>query len=403
MPHALEREESSVNITMETGASASAGTSTVDAAALKAQDVTIRYSDVTAVDQLSLTVSRGEFVALLGPSGCGKTTFLRAIAGLNPLSAGSITIDGRPMAGDRLHVPPERRPLNMVFQSYAIWPHMTVRDNVGYGVRGQGIRGRELKERVEETLAAVGLLHYADRYGTELSGGQQQRVAVARALATRPFLMLYDEPLSNLDAGLREQVREQVVDLHHRFDTTTIYVTHDQAEALSMADRVVLMNAGRIEQEADPRTLYHQPASEFAARFVGPINALPATVTDVGEEFTDVMLLGQPGRFLRLSGPARPLVADRTGQAVIRPEYFELTKVGDRSADQPNEEQNVFVGEVTRAAFVGSRIQCVVSAGAMDLAVEISGVGVIEQGDTVSLRVDPTKVIWLDEPSREKQ
>jgi ABC-type Fe3+/spermidine/putrescine transport system ATPase subunit len=303
-----------------------------------------------------------------------------------------------------LHVPPERRPLNMVFQSYAIWPHLTVRENVGYGVRGQGIRGRELADRVEETLAAVGLLHYADRYGTELSGGQQQRVAVARALATRPFLMLYDEPLSNLDAGLREQVREQIVDLHHRFDTTTIYVTHDQAEALSMADRVVLMNAGRIEQEAEPRTLYHQPSSEFAARFVGPINTMPATVADVGADFTDVALLGQPGRTLRLCGPAqRPRTTGASGQAVIRPEYFELTKIGEGTGDEPVEEANAFVGEVTRAAFVGSRIQCVVATGAMDLAVEVSGVRDIKQGDTVSLRVDPAKVIWLDEPTGERR
>ncbi|MCT2585887.1 ABC transporter ATP-binding protein [Actinophytocola gossypii] len=373
--------------------------STVESAALRAEDVTIRYGDVTAVDRLSLTVGRGEFTALLGPSGCGKTTFLRAIAGLNQLSAGSIAIAGRPMADGRLHVPPERRPLNMVFQSYAIWPHLSVRANVGYGVRGQGIRGRELKDRVDETLAAVGLLHYADRYGTELSGGQQQRVAVARALATRPFLMLYDEPLSNLDAGLREQVREQIVDLHHRFDTTTIYVTHDQAEALSMADRVVLMNAGRIEQESDPRSLYHRPESEFAARFVGQINALPATVAEVGEDFTDVALLDQPGRTLRLRGSRRPRTPGAAGQAVVRPEYFEVTTGGDASDDT----RNVFVGEVTRAAFIGSRIQCVVATGAVDLAVEVSGVREIRQGDRVSVRVDPARIIWIDEqPSEER-
>ena len=375
--------------TMESGVAPTARPAPPGPVALAAEDVTIRYGDVTAVDRISLTVNRGEFVALLGPSGCGKTTFLRAIAGLNQLSAGSIAIDGRPMAGGRLHVPPERRPLNMVFQSYAIWPHLSVRANVGYGVRGQGIRGRELKDRVDETLAAVGLLHYADRYGTELSGGQQQRVAVARALATRPFLMLYDEPLSNLDAGLREQVREQIVDLHHRFDTTTIYVTHDQAEALSMADRVVLMNAGRIEQEADPRSLYHRPSSEFAARFVGPINALPATVAEAGPDFTDVALLDQPGRTLRLRG--RSPAPGTTGQAVVRPEYFELTMGGD-----PDDGQNVFVGEVTRAAFVGSRIQCVVATGAVDLAVEVSGVREIRAGDTVSLRVDPARIIWID-------
>jgi iron(III) transport system ATP-binding protein len=389
-----------VNRTVESASAPSARSSTTESTALRAQDVTIRYGDVTAVDQVSLTVDRGEFVALLGPSGCGKTTFLRAIAGLNQLSAGSIAIDGRPMADGRLHVPPERRPLNMVFQSYAIWPHLSVRDNVGYGVRGQGVRGRELRDRVDETLAAVGLLHYADRYGTELSGGQQQRVAVARALATRPFLMLYDEPLSNLDAGLREQVREQIVDLHHRFDTTTIYVTHDQAEALSMADRVILMNAGRIEQQADPRTLYHRPESEFAARFVGPINTLPATVAEVGPDFTDVALLDQPGRTLRVRGSSRlPRTPGASGQAVVRPEYFELTVGDDAAVDEPN----VFVGEVSRAAFVGSRIQCVVATGATDLAVEVSGIREVRPGDTVSLRIDPARIIWIDEPAKDDQ
>jgi len=377
---------------MESDVTTAAPATSDDAIALQAEDVTINYGEVTAVDRLSLTVKRGEFVALLGPSGCGKTTMLRAIAGLNQLTSGRLTIAGRTMADERVHVPPEKRPLNMVFQSYAIWPHMSVRDNVGYGVRGQGVRGKKLRERVDETLAAVGLLHYADRYGTELSGGQQQRVAVARALATRPYLMLYDEPLSNLDAGLREKIREQIVDLHHRFDTTTIYVTLDQAEALSMADRVVLMNGGRIEQQSDPRSLYHEPESEFAARFVGSINAFPASVVAAGPGFAEVELLGQPGRTLRLAGASRiPQRRGVTGQAVIRPEYFEVS-LGP-SAD----EQNVFVGEVTRAAFLGSRIQCVVAAGAVDLEVEVSGLREIREGDIVSLRVDPAKVIWLDE------
>lgn len=267
----------------------------------------------------------------------------------------------------------------------------------------------------------MGLLHYADRYGTELSGGQQQRVAVARALATRPFLMLYDEPLSNLDAGLRERVREQIVDLHNRFGTTTIYVTHDQAEALSMADRVILMNAGRVEQESDPRSLYHQPTSEFAARFVGPINALPARVDGVGADFADVALIDQPGRTLRLRGAARvPRTSGTTGQAIIRPEYFDLT-MGDVRAglgidteagvggggdagvgDAPRDLQNVFVGRVTRAAFVGSRTQCVVAAGAVDLSVEVSGDRRIREGDTVSLRVDPSKIIWIEDAPEDR-
>lgn len=382
--------------TLESYAEQSAMSPLTKADALRIEDVTVRYGDVTAVDRMSFTVQRGEFVALLGPSGCGKTTILRAIAGLNQISSGRIVIDGRPMADERLHVPPERRPLNMVFQSYAIWPHMTVRKNVGYGLRGQGLRGPELDQRVDEVLAAVGLLHYADRYGTELSGGQQQRVAVARALATRPFLMLYDEPLSNLDAGLREHVREQIVDLHNRFNTTTIYVTHDQAEALSMADRVILMNAGRIEQVSDPRSLYHEPISEFAARFVGPINSFSAIVERVGADFADIRLIDQPGRVLRLQdSPRLPRARGATGKAIIRPEYFDLA-IGHGEDGAPGH-HNIFVGRVTRAAFVGSRTQCVVATGAVDLSVEVTGDLRIRPGDTVSLRVSPAKIIWIED------
>lgn len=367
-------------------------------AALQAEQLIVRYGTVTAVDHVSLTVRQGEFVALLGPSGCGKTTILRTIAGLNQLDAGTIHIDGKPMADPRTHIQPEKRPLNMVFQSYAIWPHLSVRENVGYGVRGSGVRGRRLKERVDDTLAAVGLLHYADRYGTELSGGQQQRVAVARALATRPYLMLYDEPLSNLDAGLRERVREQIVDLHHRFDTTTIYVTHDQAEALSMADRVILMNAGKIEQASGPRTLYHRPESEFAARFTGPINAMRGTVTAVGHDYAEIELTDSPGRTFRLASPARlPQSVGAIGQVAIRPEYFELSSKESAVEVRGNVQGNCFDGVVTRAAFVGSRIQCVVASGASDLSVEVSGIREIGEGEAVSLWIDPSRAIWIED------
>lgn len=361
--------------------------------ALVADGLVVRYGETTAVDGVSVRAGSGEFVALLGPSGCGKTTLLRAIAGLTEVAEGRVIIDGEPMVDGRLHVPPERRPLNMVFQSYAIWPHLTVFDNVAYGLRAQKLKKAEIRERVGETLAAVGLLHYTDRYATELSGGQQQRVALARALATRPSLMLYDEPLSNLDAGLRERVREQIVELHHQFETTTIYVTHDQSEALSMADKVVLMNAGEVAQEDEPRALYHRPNSEFAATFVGAINSFRATVADISDGQAKVDLAERPGTYLTLAdAPRMPIRLGETGMAIVRPEYFDVSLASD---DLPGDGANVFRGTVTRAAFVGSRVQCKVQTGAWDLAVELNGFHEVAEGDDVSLRVAPRRVIWI--------
>jgi iron(III) transport system ATP-binding protein len=229
------------------------------------RDVVKRYGTATAVAGISFTVEAGTLVTLLGPSGCGKTTTLRMIAGLELPSAGRILIAGR----DVTNLGATQRDVSMVFQSYALFPHMSVLDNVGYGLRRSGLGRTDAAERARDGLAQVGLKGFDERQPSELSGGQQQRVAVARALVLEPSVLLFDEPLSNLDARLRRQMREEIRELQQRLGLTVVYVTHDQQEAMAVSDRIIVMNAGRIEQQGKPRELYEQPATPFLARFMG--------------------------------------------------------------------------------------------------------------------------------------
>ncbi len=230
-------------------------------------------ADVPAVDSLSLQVAEGEILALLGPSGCGKTTTLRLIAGLETPDTGTITLRGRIVTGPGRNVPPEERGIGIVFQDYALFPHLTVGDNAGFGLARGGRR-----TRVDEVLDLVGLAGFGSRYPHELSGGQQQRVALARALAPAPALMLLDEPFSNLDADLRAQMRDEVERILRTTGTTAVFVTHDQEEAFTLADRVGVLQAGRVEQLAPPQQLYHRPATRFVASFVGAADFLPGLV-----------------------------------------------------------------------------------------------------------------------------
>nr|WP_233255172.1 ABC transporter ATP-binding protein [Halopenitus persicus] len=249
--------------------------------ALELADVTRRYGDTTAVDGVSLRVRQGEFFTLVGPSGCGKTTTLRLIGGFEAPSAGTLRFGGRDVAG----VPPEDRDVGVVFQNYALFPHMTVGENVAYGLRFADPPGDvSTEERVTALLELVDLPGMADRDPDELSGGQRQRVAIARALAPGPAVLLLDEPMSALDAKLRERLRMQVRSIQRELDITTVYVTHDQEEALAVSDRVAVMNAGRIEQVDTPRRVYRKPATRFVAEFVGDNNVLAGTVRDVTSE-----------------------------------------------------------------------------------------------------------------------
>jgi iron(III) transport system ATP-binding protein len=249
---------------------------------LRLIDLTKRYGGTAALRGISLTVRYGELLALLGPSGCGKTTTLAVVAGFQAPDAGEVWAGERLLSSPREAVPPERRRMSMVFQSYALWPHMTVRQNVAFGLEMTRVPRAEAARGVRRILEIVNLAGYEERYPHELSGGQQQRVALARALVVRPDTLLLDEPLSNLDANLREQMRFEIRRIHQETGTTMIYVTHDQAEAMVIADRVAVMNQGRIEQVGAPEEIYSRPQSRFVAAFLGQANCLPGRLIAPG-------------------------------------------------------------------------------------------------------------------------
>jgi thiamine transport system ATP-binding protein len=261
-----------------TGRGTEGGDRTATDRGVELAGVSVAFGDVTALREVSLSVEEGEFFTLVGPSGCGKTTTLRAVAGFESPDSGTVRIGGRDVTG----VPPEERDIGIVFQSYALFPHMTVRENVGYGLRFRDPPGGGSKrDRVDELLDLVDMAGMGDRDPTELSGGQQQRVSLARALAPGPEVLLLDEPLSALDARLRERLRVTVRGIQRELGITTVYVTHDQAEALAVSDRVAVMNDGRIEQVGSPETVYREPASRFVASFVGDNNLLDGDVVGV--------------------------------------------------------------------------------------------------------------------------
>jgi iron(III) transport system ATP-binding protein len=239
---------------------------------LELAGLTKRYGSALVVNDLSLAVEKGQLVCLLGPSGCGKTTTLRLIAGFLEPDAGEIRVGGRRISAPGDSEAPERRNMSMIFQSYALWPHMTVFENIAYGLRLRGLPKADLQQRADAILAATKLAALAQRYPGELSGGQQQRVSLARALVVEPETLLLDEPLSNLDANLREEMRFEIRRLHDKFRYTTVYVTHDQAEAMTTADVIVVMNQGVIEQAGSPEDIYQRPDTEFVARFIGGTN-----------------------------------------------------------------------------------------------------------------------------------
>jgi iron(III) transport system ATP-binding protein len=246
-------------------------------AVVELRGLTKRYGSLTVVDRLDLTIGHGELVCLLGPSGCGKTTTLRLLAGFLTPDDGEIHVGGRCLSAPGGALPPEQRGMSMIFQSYALWPHMTIAENVAYGLTVRGTAKDETRRRVEKILAVTRMTQFASRYPTELSGGQQQRVALARALVVQPETLLLDEPLSNLDANLREEMRFEVRRLHDEYKYTTLYVTHDQVEAMTAADRIVVMNGGRVEQAGAPEDIYERPESEFVANFIGGTNILHGT------------------------------------------------------------------------------------------------------------------------------
>jgi iron(III) transport system ATP-binding protein len=359
-------------------------------AELVVDDLVVRYGATEVVHGISFAVHEGELVTLLGPSGCGKTTTLRCVAGLEPTFGGSISLDGRVLSDRKTHIAPERRDINMVFQSYAIWPHMTVFNNVAYGLRIRSFTRNEIRERVMTTLEMVGLADYAERFGTELSGGQQQRVAVARAVITEPRLLLFDEPLSNLDAALRERLRFEMVELQQKIGTTALYVTHDQDEAMSMSNRIVLMNGGRIEQIGTPRDVYSRPVSRFAAELVGRSNFLTGIVQSITANRARVML----GEELTVTASLTSFApAPSIGQQVtlfVRPESLTIRE-GTSSADV----ENVWRARLTLVSYVGSRLDCRAESAGHRLRLVAQPTANVHVEDVVDIGCDASELIVL--------
>ncbi|MCX8996974.1 ABC transporter ATP-binding protein [Rhizobiaceae bacterium BDR2-2] len=331
-------------------------------------------SSFQALGGIDLSVGDGEFVTLLGPSGCGKTTLLRAIAGFEQIDSGAILLDGAHLTG----LPPHRRPVNTVFQSYALFPHMTVARNVGYALEVRGVERGRRRAEVEDALAKVGLLGMENRKPGQLSGGQRQRVALARAIVAKPRLLLLDEPLSALDRNLRQQMQIELKDLQHRLGIAFVFVTHDQEEALTMSDRIVVMRAGHVEQAGTPREIFRRPATRFVAEFIGETNLFSGTVARIDGESAE--LRTQTG--LALAVPAAGLSAGAKATAVLRPTDFTLAAAG-------------LAGIVTRAVYLGADLHLRVAPedGGPEIGVVArDSAAAPREGERVSLGYDAATV-----------
>jgi iron(III) transport system ATP-binding protein len=344
-----------------------------------------RFGSVAAVDGIDLTLQEGEFVSLLGPSGCGKTTTLRMIAGFIPPTDGSISMDGEVLSSPQAVLPPERRRMSMIFQSYAIWPNMTVTQNVSFGLKLRKLPDAEVRRRTGEILEVVQMGHLAGRYPGELSGGQQQRVALARAIVVQPSILLLDEPLSNLDANLREEMRFEIRRLHDEFRITTVYVTHDQAEAMVTSDRIAVMNAGKIEQVDDPFSLYNRPRTRFVAGFIGRTNFLEARLA--GDRLTldgFTIPVGMVQRSAALNGG--PILLS------VRPQSIALLR------SRPQDEDAVALpAQVLECAYLGEYWDYVVvpQGSGLKLRVTAAPTQRHQPGEAVWLRFDPSQIVAI--------
>jgi iron(III) transport system ATP-binding protein len=344
--------------------------------------LTKRYGDVGALDALSLDIAPGELVAILGPSGCGKTTTLRLVAGFLTPEAGEVWVGDRCVSSPTAVVPPERRRMAMIFQSYALWPHLTVAQNVAYGLRFKSELSRaDRASKSAEMLRVVQLAGLEARYPGELSGGQQQRVAVARALVVEPDILLLDEPLSNLDANLREEMRFEIRRLHEAFGITTLYVTHDQAEAMVISDRVAVLEHGRLAQVGTPEDLFVRPQSRFVAEFIGKTNILEATARGV-----DTVARGT----WRLRVGSKDLVPGAPVLLSIRPHEIRVS-----TAAAPGD--NALGGTIGRASYLGTVVDYQVAVDGTDVTLRVTAPVSprFSAGDRVTLAIEPSACVVL--------
>jgi iron(III) transport system ATP-binding protein len=349
-------------------------------------NVVKRYGETAVVDQISFTVAPGEFFTLLGPSGCGKTTTLRLLAGLETPNAGEITLQGRTLAAPArdILVPIDKRNMGMVFQSYAIWPHLTVFENVAFPLRVRGESKAAIRKRVLDALEVVGLGGYDQRGSTELSGGQQQRVALARAIVYTPALLLLDEPLSNLDVKLREQMRVELHALHKRLNLAVVYVTHDQAEALALSDRIAVVNQGKLEQVGTPTEVYEHPRTRFVGDFLGRTIILKGTMhKDGGKSVVDVQGAG------RVTVNSDTSFGEGVGVRILsRPEDISLLPMGDLAPNQ-------VVGKIEHVTYMGDHLEYTIEAAGRTLILPASKREDHAIGAGVRLVFDPARVTAL--------
>jgi len=357
---------------------------------IEVEGLVIRYGAVEAVRSIGFSVARGELVTLLGPSGCGKTTTLRSIAGLETPAAGEIRIDGRAVFSSArgVNVPTERRDISMVFQSYAIWPHMSVFDNVAYPLRVRRMGRRDIDENVQRALDLVQLGDVARRSAAKLSGGQQQRVALARAIVFSPTVLLLDEPLSNLDARLRAEMRVEIRDLRRRIGITAVYVTHDQEEALAISDRVIVMNGGVIEQDGTPSEIYNAPRNAFVADFVGSANLIRGRIRR-DERGDGGIALETPGGRL-VYGVDRNRTTGTEGVFAIRIAYPVLSRARLAGA------RNVWPARIIRRVFLGDSIEYLVDWEDAALVVRTRPTEEFDEGEEVYLALEPRHCVLIE-------
>jgi len=358
--------------------------------ALEVRDLRVRYGDQEAIRGVSFSVAEGELLTLLGPSGCGKTTALRAIAGLETPFAGEIILSGRTVfsATEKLDIPVERRGLSMVFQSYGIWPHMRVFDNVAYGLRLRRLPRAEVHERVMDALRLVGLEEFAQRPATALSGGQQQRVALARSFVFHPRLLLFDEPLSNLDAKLRAEMRIELKDLQAKLGITSLYVTHDQEEAMVLSDRIAVMSIGVIEQIGAPLEVYNSPGTRFVAEFMGAANLIRGRLRPEPGADSTLVVETRAGELIHCGRPAftpppEPTVSIRTG-------YIDISRTPDPAR------LNCWKGVIIKRVFLGDFVQYWIKwGGDEDISIRKTPTTLYAEGELVYFWADPASCVIL--------